>query len=338
MGAFALNLALMGLWALLFKGRLNPKNNGSKLFLVVVSAQLLAFVLFSPIVSDAVVYADAASIGDYDGWELGWGVFSALVWQCVPDAKALVMATSFVLTVSCAMFAWRHSCNMALTMFLFVVTGIWGLSFYVLRQSMALAILLFSVCFVERRRPVVFLLLVFLAAQFHQTAYVFLLIYPLSFFRRAGVYHLVAIMGGAMFFLLGPQIVNFIMAFSRIDYGASEISGQWYLIMLIVMQAFVALCSKRERDSVANHMVEAGSVFQVLALNFSLLNRMVQYFSAGLMVAIPAALSEISDRQTRFFFTSIVVALFLLYYFFVLDCAFPGGADMYVAASLVINR
>lgn len=337
MGVFALNIALLGLWAFLFRGRLDPRNNGSKLFLVVVSAQLLAFVSFSPIVSDAVVYADAASVGDYDGWEPGWGVFSALVWQCVPDAKALVVATSFVLTVSCALFAWVHSRNMALTMFLFVVTGIWGLSFYVLRQSLALAILLFSVRFVERRRPVVFLLLVLLAAQFHQTAYAFLLIYPLSFFRRAGVYHLTAVAVGMMFFLLGPQIVDFIMAFSRIDYGASELSGQWYLIMLVVMQVFVALYSKRERDSVANHMIEAGSVFQVLALNFSLLNRMVQYFSAGLMAAIPAALSEISDRQTRFFFTLLIVVLFLLYYFFVLDCAFPGGADMYVATPPAMN-
>lgn len=338
MGVFALNLALMGLWSFLFRDRLDPKNNGSKLFLVIVSVQLLVFVSFSPVVSDAVVYADTASIGDYDGWEPGWGAFSALVWQGFPDAKALVLATSFVLTVSCALFAWRHSSNMALTMFLFVVTGIWGLSFYVLRQSVALAILLFSVRFVECRRPIVFLLLVLLAAQFHQTAYVFLLVYPLSFFRRAGVYHLTAIGVGVMFFLLGPQIVDFIMTFSRIDYGASEISGQWYLAMLIVAQVFIALYSKRERDSVANHMIEAGSVFQVLALNFSLLNRMVQYFSAGLMIAIPAALSEVADKQARFLFTSLIVVSFLLYYFFVLDCAFPGGADMYVATPFVMNR
>ncbi len=326
---FTINLFALGVWAILFRKRLDPRNGGSPLFLVIVSVQLLLIMAISPIVSDAINYATYASVHSYGNVERGWVILSELTWTIWPNAKSLVLVVGAIVLVSFAVFAWNLSRNLASSYFVFVAFGFWGMSFFILRQSVALAILLTAYLMVLKRKPVSFVLLVLLAAQFHQTAFLFLLLYPVSSFERNAAYHLVAIALGMFMFVFAPSILNwfFLQFRNGAIYSLTELSGANYLLLLIGIQIGIALLNPRSRNDVLLHSLEVGSVLQVLSLSFSVFTRAVQYFSISLTCAIPNAIKNIESDSLKLLFQLMFVLFGLIYYSVVLDYSFPGGVN-----------
>lgn len=70
-----------------------------------------------------------------------------------------------------------------LSFILFLGLGYFGMSFYLLRQVVAMSLTLLSYQFLVKRNFKAFVLVVLLASCFHQTALIFLLAYPLVYIR-----------------------------------------------------------------------------------------------------------------------------------------------------------
>jgi len=333
MNIFTLNLIMLGFWSLAFRKHLDPLASSSKaslFYVIIISLQLFSIVLLSPVVSDASVYAQYAEAHYYGNLEIGWRVLSEVSWFVWPNSKSPMLFTSSVLLISFAVFTIKHSRNLALSYLIFICLGFWGASFYILRQTAALAILLFSYSFIEKRRPLHFVVSVLLATSFHQSAALFILLYPICKVKRSGLYHVVTVYIGLLFLLVGDQIVSFVSSqFGRITYELTELSGVSLLILFIGCLLFVEFFNKKSVDSPFRHAMELSCVLQTLALHLSVFTRMTWPFSISLTILMPGSFRAIEDKSTRMLSELAFVVFLVFFYLVIQDTGFPGGSDAY---------
>lgn len=327
MSVFIGNLALLGIWGLLFHGQLDPRNGGSKLLVVVISAQLFLFVAMSPLVSDALNYETYARSHTYGNAEIGWVYFSELVWALYPEGKSLVLATNLVISIAFGMYVWRNSRNIVFSYFIYICLGLWGITFFILRQTIAMAILLFAFEFLKRKSLVPFLVCTFAASLFHQTALIFLLLYPISLLERNKRYYIIGVGVCLVEFAFGPQIVNWLLSVFRNGevYAITEVAGLGYFAMLVGFATFACLADRDPKDSLAYRAVEVSVVLQVVAFYLSIFVRAVQYFSIHLSTMLPSALLSIGNTRVRFLLQMALVVFFVIDYVVIQNCAYPEG-------------
>ena len=278
MNPFVINLLLIVWWSTVFRP---SSNNVSKArFIVCVSIQLLFLTAMSPLVSDANQYLMYARLDSYGNLELGWVLFSKLVWLLCPSGKALVLATSAIFLLSVGRFIFRHSKSTLLSYIVFICLGFWGMSFFILRQTLALSIILFAYDALEERSLAKFILLVALASMFHQTSWTFLLAWPFCTRKRDDALRIVLEVALAAILLVAPRaVLGVLMSQFRngVMYAGNEVAGEGYgyLIVLFLVVFFISLFDRLARDGVFQKLSELSLVLQLGSLSFSLLVRIV---------------------------------------------------------------
>ena len=117
----------------------------------------------------------------------------------------------------------------------FIAFGILSFDFAILRQALAVSITAWSFDFLINRKPVKFFLIVLLAACFHKTALIMLLIYPLldkkiekSRFVIKVIYYLISVSVA----VIGGQIITQI--YQRQDYSEYIVRGEGYNLLVFV--------------------------------------------------------------------------------------------------------
>lgn len=107
--------------------------------------------------------------------EPGFRVLCWLIGLFTANGQWLIVLTSVFINVSVSDFIYRHAKNVYLGFFLYLTMMQYTLYLNVMRQALAIAIILFAWGFFKKRRYVPYILLVLLAATFHTSALLFLL-------------------------------------------------------------------------------------------------------------------------------------------------------------------
>lgn len=108
--------------------------------------------------------------------EQGYVIFNKVFASFLPYPQVIFILTSFVILIGYFVTIYRYSAIIWLSVIMFYI-GSYEISLFVIRQFMAMSILLFSYPFILERRIKPFLLLLFLAFSMHQTAIVFAPVY-----------------------------------------------------------------------------------------------------------------------------------------------------------------
>lgn len=330
------NYLFLALWSLVFKGRLSRHERGSALFLAVMTIQLSVIVLCAPVFSDAITYGQHAAWGWYTGFEPGYVLFSRLVWSLWPSPKALMFFAGLVFQISFACFCWRYSDNFALSYFLMIALGFFGMSLFILRQTIALSIALFSYRFVEERRPMFFLLMTVLACLFHKTAVLLFLLYPIVSIKRGLSFHLISICCACTILLVEPYLVRYLISMHSNAYEATQLSGVSLLVLMILVMIFFDLRESGDDHTPIGHALELGAVLQVVALRFSDFTRATRYFFITATVAIPRAVCSMSDRRLRLLLWMGVVLLGLVFSIYIDGWGVDGAFQLFEFKGFVL--
>ena len=111
----------------------------------------------------------------YSTWvEPGFRLLLATVALFTSNGQWVIVVTSFLIHGSVSLFLYRHSKNVYLSFFLYMAMMIYPFYLNIMRQALAVAVLLFAWDCLKRRRWIGYLLLVLLAASFHVSALLFL--------------------------------------------------------------------------------------------------------------------------------------------------------------------
>lgn len=152
-------------------------------------------------------------------WEWGFCAFCKLIGQLSTDVQCFIVFSSIVSVVPYALFIYRNSDDVVFSSVFFLGYHIYMQSLNVIRQAMAVGIILLGVEALKRKKYIVFLVYVFIATMFHTSAIiaVLLLVCDLLKYNRNTIYKLTAI---TLVFTIAYRVV-----FERILSGSSALSN-----------------------------------------------------------------------------------------------------------------
>lgn len=184
-------------------------------------------------------------LGHRDPWGLESG-YVWLNWICLRSGlgfRGFIVLHAGICMASLNRFLTKHAKNPEMALALIVSLGIFQSYFYILRQMLALSVLMFSADAVRDRKPLRFMMLVCLAVLFHRAAVFFLPVYIL---RRIKITRNILM---AVFLLLLAEIVLIPVAYSKLFQPVLDYVGKGSIYTLGVFEM--------------NHMILLMAVFML---------------------------------------------------------------------------
>lgn len=254
-----------------------------------------------------------------------WG-FSKLM----PDVHVWFMFVSAVYLVGVALVCYWESPDYAFSMLYMYCMGMFFFSMTGLRQALAMGITLSGYAFLAKRQFIPFVLIVALASVFHQSAVIYVLIYPLAR-MRTGWLRLLLILG--FFFviiafknqvsvwifnhipqsLLDARLAGYVGNEKRLTASGFLIQLLMFLFCLRYRSRIIA--DEPHRETLYN-LASVSLVFQAAAMAFAEFFRMGMYFGWSFMVLIPICMQyEAKDKSYEFIRLALMIA-FIAYFFY----------------------
>lgn len=333
---YILNLLAVCFWAVLITS-LKIKNK-AMVFLVIISIQifLLSALRHINVGADTGVYVRRFSIIADTYWgsifdlsevvdfEIGFIILNKLIGTVYDNERFFLVIISAIIIFSISKYIYKNSKIAWLSFFLFIALGFWGSSINVLRQFIAIAILLPTIKHVENRNLFKFVFHVIIASFFHISALAFFVIYPLSKIKITRLYITLIIIVGIITNFFAPNLLNYVIDFFGYQQHADRIgegSGTGMLVMLIMITIAALIYRKSairkgESYDIYIHILLVGLLLNILALNFDLAGRAMIYFTIHNIILIPNILYSINKKIDRFVGIYIVLVGTLYFYFF----------------------
>ena len=254
--------------------------------------------------------------------EIGFVVFFRLVGYLTGNFQFFLIIYSFVLLFLYYKLIDKESpfvfCSIAL-----LLVGPYNQSIFVIRQHLALAILLVSFTFIRDRKLFKFLMLVALATFMHRSAIIFSMvyfIYGIHGKRTKGILITIAAIMILLFTVVARYVgdrIGLYQSYLETDEGQNItdvfISGVIMIASLIIMKGEVWQEGINRFSFV---LIFLYFVLCVGGLGFDPTGRLSVYFSAGVVFLIPISMKYITSNFVRNIYFIIVFALYFYMVFF----------------------
>lgn len=284
--------------------------------------------------TDTIVYINAfeyvANV-DISAWVIGnfeWGyvVLNKLMYFCGLPARSVLLLVAFftigiIIYVFCA-----YSCNIWMSLYLFVGLGLYGYTFNIIRQTLAAAIVMLAVCILSKGKRVFFLILVLMGASFHESVILFL---PLVFIYDAGkkhifVYFLTCIILMIIICAFGLEFFDFFINNSKyilyiggtrlqetkFGFGVVKIVLSIILGLIGVHVYFKNLC-KDKLLILSSLLVFTAGIFAFVSYYMELVGRFTYNYFLFTTILIPQLLSYSQLRKNICFIYSFAISVFI---------------------------
>ncbi len=234
----------------------------------------------------------------------------------------------------------EQSNNWALSLYIFFCFSYYYLTFSMIRQMLAMVIVLYGFKYLTDNNPKRYILIVLLAALFHATSLVCLLIWPMRFVRMSVKSVMMYILSGVLFFYGFDVILGLLSWIPYVSiYSADSMYSRSFGITTIlntfVRIAMMAFClffykslNKKHKIATAYYNIIAiCTVLQSGAMRFNLFGRLTAYFYIAYVVLLPLVFKEMElkfTRNSRNIIRILVILFFALYH-----CVYyisPNGA------------
>lgn len=219
----------------------------------------------------------------------------------------------------------RNSKDVYLSVCIYASLMYYFIVFNMIRQALAIGIVLQAIEPLQERKYLRYLLIVLLAVMIHTSAAVFLLTLPMSFVRiqpgvKTGI--LVTVLC-AIVSIAGRGLIEF--GTGLIGYGGylnSGFAGEGNILHPMLFLSLLMLCSvllqRRGRNRERRYPIEywmfaVGTLFYWLSVQVQIVNRIPYYFTGSILVMFPNLIQEIHDRKQAEILKLAVMIFLILY-------------------------
>lgn len=251
--------------------------------------------------------------------EKGYMILQNLSFKLFPDFNVFLILVSFIFISSVAILIYRNSYEPCLSFIFFIGLGFYTFSMTGIRQTLAIAIILFSFEFIKKRKLIPFLLIVALASTIHTSALIFLPAYFIAYKRITKLYLISTVVSIPAAFLLKGPIFSFVSKVSGYGYIPISNDGPYKLIALMITVFIVGFILResileQNSDSIIFYNM---SLISILIGMLTFVNpaalRIAFYYHIYLILFIPKIIMSISDKKLRniIYGLSLIGILFL---------------------------
>lgn len=249
--------------------------------------------------------------------ELGYKLLNWLIGNTAGDFQWLLIVSAAICVYPLWYFYRRESEHQMLTIVLFLTVAPFVMYFSGIRQAIAVSMGVPAWYAAKNKKLPAFLAVVLLAMQFHTSAFVLLLVYPLyhANITKKWLWFVVPCM--AAVFVFRTAIFRFLMTFLWKDYGIAGQTGATAILMLLVLFALYAYIlpadDALDKDTAAmRNILLLSVVIQIFAMLHPLSMRMNYYF----LILVPVLLPKIANRSKKMFSSVAPLSVVIMTAFF----------------------
>lgn len=266
--------------------------------------------------------------GVYTGYviELGYQYLNLFIGYFTDDPHVFLIIVSTICYVSIGIYIFKFSKNKAVSLVL-VFCFCFSNFVNILRQDLAMIIVLYAYQLIKHKHGIVAFLLILLAAQFHTSAYVALLYFIYKLYPRnlivgliiAGVLLVLSVSG-----VLNTILGNLLIEYQNYFYGKYAQTGYLgisvelirnFFIFLMIHKVYSKSKSRKDRITYANAFILL--IFSCLSFTVNLFTRACAYFVLPCLSELPNAFYE-NNRSPKKYWLAIFCILLLVY--FIVTC------------------
>ena len=261
-------------------------------------------------------------------FEPGYQIINKLTSLICNDFIFFLFTINFFIWICFASFLKRFSSNLIYSFWLLLFLGYFDQTFNLLRQYMAMAILLYSYKYVINRSLGKFIIMLFIAMSFHASAIIFIITYFTFNFKIKKNFSTIFIY--LFLCVLLFYFSNFIFKLLELTpYAGYLTSKTWgvqeevtkiapmmnFLILFVIIICYWIY--NRLNDKVSNSIfiiVIIGSLMTILSFRFTPIGRVASYFSIFSVILLTNTIAQIYNKRKRFLFYSFFFIIFLARY------------------------
>lgn len=273
---------------------------------------------------------DQIQYGNVDGQEVGYLYLNKVVAYITSDYQGIFVATSLLTVGLFYRFFLRMSINPALSVFIYAFGGFYLEDFNLVKQGLAIAIVLNSIEYALRKKHLTFITLTLLAASFHVSALVWFAIWPFMWVRlrqwvrialSLAIIGVVLLMPGTAPLLVDEFAPEYAWYFVS-NYGVTRSINA--VVVIVAIGAFVFTLVKvgrsgrgdRYADSIINVFAVSTAVLVATMTIAYLFSRLNYYFDPAQIIALPLALSLVKGARVRHVLTFVFMSAYMTSFVF----------------------
>lgn len=179
-------------------------------------------------------------------YEPGYVIFNKLVGLMGGDYQILLVSCALVCIGITAFWLYRNSDLPVLSSVIFMGMPVFLVNYSALRQSIAISITFLAYEMIKQRKKLWFVLLIFLAASFHRSAWLFLLAYPAYHTRVTKAGRVVSVLLPPIFYILRLPLFQILSSFLKEDAKADFNGAITLFLVLLFIYIFCILFAQYE--------------------------------------------------------------------------------------------
>lgn len=320
------------------------RTNQRKIYFLIIIFSLLAII--SSIRADSVGVDTLQYVRAYKGIRfLDWNEFDALWYEwgfsalckllnyITENPQLLIFITSIFIMISVAIFIYKNSPDVVLSSFLFITLNQYFYYMNIMRQAIAIAIILFVYEFLKKDKYILYSCGVLLATLFHQSAViclVFILFKKLKYTKKSMLLVFCSCIGGFLFwrelYNLFVGILNKYEDYINGIFGVSNYFGAVLeatvslSILIVGLLLLLRKMEKNNRISCLAWIISAAVFSTILTIRVNIFNRVTPYFFIFTIIWIAEAIKSIKDPKERLLYkyfigvATIAYCLIILYF------------------------
>ena len=267
-------------------------------------------------------------------YEPGFALLNIFVGRYLGDFQWVIVLSSIIMIVPYAIYIYKESEDVVFSTIIFFFYYFISFS-TMMRQGMAMGIVMLALLCYKRKKRLLFILLVLLASTFHSSAW-FALIIPIFSKLRYSFISFVLCAGSA--YLLGR--LNFFRdLMSNLEFDSSYIGetgagGTNALMLSCITLAMLATFYWVGGSSDTGHvqiidfrkfesynfeilMTILYTVFQITTISIPVMARVSDYYSAGFLTLVPNKLARDANGREKLIVYTVLILIFCIYQYIV---------------------
>lgn len=275
----------------------------------------------------------------YSHFEPGYVLLNYIIGKAGGSYYLMQILISAFLYYAIGKFIYEYSGNIAFSVFILLANNyVFGMM-NVVRMWIVVAILLFTIKPLQERKIVKFIIIVFIAASFHYTALLFLIMYPLTKVKiapeRLGMLFGIAVVISVAAIPVFTVITNWIGMYQNYLTGSRfDTSDNLAVkISLIVNLCFFGLATITHtwEDNNNENTLSGTSMnlsigylsywgiilsvcISIIGLSNNIMGRIIHYFSIFMLLIIPQSIRKMKLSSNRWIMTFIILVLLFIRY------------------------
>lgn len=262
---------------------------------------------------------DAVIFGGY--FEGGYLIFNVLISYISSSPRFFMFVMSFVFNLVIYKFIKDNSNNYFLSVLMYICMLFFYTSMTMMRQFLAMMVILSSLKYVKEKKLPLFILSVILASLFHTSALTCFIIYPIYHIKYTHKKAFIICVVSVFCLLLLQPIVTFLMNlvgrtnYYESQFGSNKLANTLSFTINIVLFLF-ALMSKNK--NIKNYDFYLYILLISAAVNFistdmNIISRAADYFDIFAIICIPNIVYSLKNKNTKMI-CSLILLIFLALY------------------------